>query len=140
MRSERAADRVAAASPCRIPRDAVFATCISGPTVNTTSTRCAASRSFSMIRRLSGRLVDQLLHLRRPMAGVPLLQLRDLPVRPLDDLPAAVGLAVTHHDEVRVGDDGGVVKGELFADTDVTDRDERRLVPPSEVRVAAVVQ
>src|SRR4051812_34488569 len=114
----RAAAAVAVPSPVRTPRPAVVAACTSGPMANTARTRCAARSSLNMGPRLSGGLVDPALHRRGPEPGVALLQLGDLPVVALDQLPAAVGLAVTHHDEIRVVPVQCVVDRELLAGRD----------------------
>src|SRR6478672_2343921 len=66
--------------------------------------------------------VDQLLHLRSEMAGVTLLQLRNLPVGALDDLAAAVRLAVAVERELDRG--SRIVVGEFFAHCERTARDE----------------
>src|SRR4051794_5436007 len=124
MRIMREDEAVAAPSPCRMPRPAVVAACTRGPMANTAKTMCAASSSFSMIGRLPSS-VDAPLQLRPPEPGVAQLQLGDLPVGALDDLPAAVGLAVAHHHELGIVDRGGVVDGELFAVGDVADGHQR---------------
>src|SRR4051812_6471136 len=136
----RAAAAVAVPSPVRTPRPAVVAACTSGPTANTAKTRWAASSSLNMGPRLSGGLVDPALHRRGPEPGVPLLQLGDLPVVALDQLAATVGLAVTHHDEVRVVPAQRVVDGELLAGRDLPPGHESPGRRPAEGGIATVVE
>src|SRR3954454_8096167 len=140
MRSMREADAVATPSPVRTPRPAVVAAWTSGPIANTARIRCTASSRLCMIWRLAGSLVDATLHRRGPEAGVPLLQLRDLPVVALDHLAAPVGLAVAHQDELGIVDVQRVVGGELLVGGDVHHRDELAGRRPPHVRRAAVVE